>query len=72
MGKQSKHVHGKDIETLMEPDYSVEDAIYMHLDIIKSIKPIVDLTRVMENTLYPFALEAELEESIFRVGKEIH
>lgn len=39
-------MHGKDIETLMEPDYSVEDAIYMHLDIIKSIKPIVDLTRV--------------------------
>lgn len=38
-------MHGKDIETLMEPDYSV-DAIYMHLDIIKSIKTIVDLTRV--------------------------
>lgn len=39
-------MHRKDIETLMEPDYSVEDAIYMHLDIIKSIKTIVDLTRV--------------------------
>lgn len=39
-------MHGKDIETLMEPDYGVEDAIYMHLDIIKSIKTIVDLTRV--------------------------
>lgn len=30
----------------MEPDYSIEDAVYMHLDIIKNIKTIVDSTRV--------------------------
>lgn len=29
----------------MEPDYNVENAIYMHLNIIQSIKTVVESTR---------------------------
>lgn len=29
----------------MEPDYNVENAIYTHLDIIQSIKTVVESTR---------------------------